>query len=114
VSFINNNLDKYTVKQMCKALKFARSTYYEVLIRVPSDKEQEYLKFSTEVKQCFEENKKRYGAVKIYRKLNENGFPCNIKLVQLHMQRQGLRSVVVRKYNHKVSHGKVPDGKENI
>jgi len=54
---------------MCKALKFARSTYYEALVHVPSNREQEYLKFSAEVKQCFEENKKRYGAVKIHHKL---------------------------------------------
>lgn len=114
MSFINSNLKKYTVKHMCKALKFARSTYYEALVRVPSNKEQEYQKFSSEVKQCFEENKKRYGAVKIYRKLNEAGIPCSIKRVQRHMQRQGLRSIVVKKYNYKANHGKVPDDKKNI
>jgi transposase InsO family protein len=114
VSFINNNLKKYTVKQMCKALKFARSTYYEALVHVPSNREQEYLKFSAEVKQCFEENKKRYGAVKIHHKLNDNGVPCSIKRVQRHMQRQGLHSVVVKKYNHKANQGKVPDDKENV
>lgn len=114
MSFINNNLDKYTVRQMCKALKFARSTYYKALICVPSNKEKEYQKFSAEVKQCFEENKKRYGAVKIYRKLNDSGIPCSIKRVQRHMQRQGLRSVVVKKYNHKANQGKVPDDKENV
>lgn len=81
---------------MFKALKFARSTYYEALVRVPSNKEQEYLEFSAEIKQCFEENKKRYGAIKIHRKLTENGIPCSIKRVQRHMQRQGLRSVVVK------------------
>jgi len=99
---------------MCKALKFARSTYYEALVRVPSNKEQEYQKFSAEVKQCFEENKKRYGAVKICRKLNECGIPCSIKRVQRHMKRQGLRSVVVKRYNHKSHQGKVPDEKENV
>lgn len=114
MSFINNNLKKYTVKQMCKALKFARSTYYEALVHVPSNREQEYLKFSAEVKQCFEENKKRYGAVKIHHKLNDNGVPCSIKRVQRHMQRQGLHSVVVKKYNHKANQGKVPDDKENV
>ena len=60
---------------MCKALKFARSSYYEALVRTPSKKEQEYQKFSAAVKQCFEENKKRYGAVKIHRKLNDGGIP---------------------------------------
>ena len=99
---------------MCKALKFARSTYYEALVRIPSNKEQEYQKFSADVKQCFEENKKRYGAIKIYRKLNDSGIPCSIKRVQRHMRRQGLHSVVTRKYNHKANQGKVPNDKENI
>ena len=99
---------------MCKALKFARSTYYEALVHVPSSKEQEYKKFASEVKQCFEENKKRYGAVKICRKLDDNGVPCSIKRVQRHMQHQALRSVVVKKYNHKANQGKVPDDKENV
>ncbi|MEG2146576.1 MAG: transposase [Lachnospiraceae bacterium] len=80
MSFIQNNLENYTVNQ----------------------------KFSAEVKQCFEENKKRYGAVKIHRKLNDGGIPCSIKRVQRHMQRQGLCSVVVKKYNHKANQGKVP------
>ena len=114
MSFIQNNLENYTVKQMCKALKFARSSYYEALVHVPSNKEQEYHKFSAEVKQCFEENKKRYGAVKIHRKLNDDGIPCSIKRVQRHMQRQGLCSVVVKRYNHKANQGKVPDDKENV
>ena len=30
------------------------------------------------------------------------------------MAKQGLRSVVVKKYNHHASHGTVPDDKENI
>lgn len=114
MSFIQNNLEKYTVKQMCKALKFAKSTYYEALVCVPSNKEQEYQKFSAEVRQCFEESKKRYGAVKIHHKLIEKGIPCSVKRVQRHMQRQGLRSVVVKRYNHKANQGKVPDDKENV
>lgn len=114
VFFINNNLDKYTVKQMCKALKVAKSTYYGVSVRVPSNKEQEYLRFSAEVKQCFEENKKRYGAIKIHRKLTESGIPCSIKKVQRYMKRPEFRSVVVKKYNRKANQGKVLDDKENV
>lgn len=40
VSFIQANLDKYTVKQMCSALKFPRITYYAALNHVPSKREQ--------------------------------------------------------------------------
>lgn len=67
---------------MCKALKFPRSTYYKALVHVPSNRELEYRKFSEEVKQCFHENKKRYGAIKIHRKLTDKGIPCSVKRVQ--------------------------------
>lgn len=49
MSFIQANLDKYTVKQMCSALKFPRSTYYAALNHVPSKREQEYKEFSNKV-----------------------------------------------------------------
>lgn len=114
MSFLQNNLEKYTVKQMCKALKFPRSTYYEALLPVPFNKEQEYQKFSAEVKQCFEKNKRCYGVVKIYYKLNEDRTPCSIQHVQRHMQRQGLCSVVVKQYNYKANQEKILDYKENV
>ena len=49
-----------------------------------------------------------------YAILNDNGTPCSVKRVQRHMAEQGLRSVVVRKYNHRANHGSVPDNKVNI
>lgn len=74
----------------------------------------EYEKFSKKVMECYLDNKKRYGALKLHSILNNNGIPCSIKRVQRHMKRLGIRSVVVRKYNYKTNQGKVPEGKENI
>ncbi len=114
MSFIQNNLSSYTVSQLCSALKFPRSTYYKALIRVPSNRQKEYETFSQKVKQAYDESKRRYGAIKICRTLNSEGVPCSVKRVQRHIAKQGLRSVVVRKYNHHANHGSVPDDKENI
>ena len=114
MTFIRNNLKYYTVSQLCSALKFPRSTYYEAFVRVPSKRQQEYTAFSREVKQAFQESKLRYGAVKICRSLNDHGTACSLKRVQRHMAAQGLRSVVVKKYNHHANNGKMPDDKENI
>lgn len=95
-------------------MKFSRSTYYKALVSVPSNRQREYEEFSRQVKQIFDESKQRYGAVKICRILNQKGIPCSLKRVQRHMAKQGLRSVVVKKYNHHANHGTVPDNKENI
>ena len=114
VSFIQDNLKYYTVSQLCSALKFPRSTYYKALVSVPSGRQKTYEEFSRRVKQAFDESRQRYGEVKICRILNQDGISCSLKRVQRHMAGQGLCSVVVKKYNHHVNHGSVPDDKENI
>lgn len=114
MTFIQNNLKSYTITQLCSALKFPRSTYYKALVCVPSNRQKQYEEFSGKVKQAFHESKQRYGAMKICRSLNDNGTSCSLKRVQRHMAVQGLRSVVVKKYNHHANHGTVPDNKENI
>ncbi len=81
---------------------------------MPSNKRQEYEEFGRKVKQAYEDSTQRYGAVKICRILNDNGTPCSVKRVQRHMAGQGLRSVVVKKYNHHANHGSVPNNKVNI
>ncbi len=112
--FIQNHLNHYTVSQLCSALKFPRSTYYKALVRVPSNRQEEYEEFGRKVKQAYDESRQRYGAVKICRTLNNNGTLCSVKRVQRHMEQQGLRSVVVKKYNHHANHGAIPDDKANI
>lgn len=102
------------MKQICNALKFPRSTYYKALINEPSNKRKIHQEFSQQVLKYFLKSKKRYGADKLCRELINNGITCSIKRVQRHMKLLGIRSVVVKKYNHKTNQGKVPDNKENI
>lgn len=84
------------------------------MVRVPSNRQEEYEKFSHKVKQVYDDSKQRYGAVKICHILNSSGITCSVKRVQRHMANQGLRSVVVKKYNHHANHGTVPNDKANI
>ena len=114
MTFIQKNLSSYAVSQLCSALKFPRGTYYKALVCVPSNRQKEYKTFSKQVKQIYDESKQRYGAVKICRSLNDRGIACSLKRVQRHMAAQRLRSVVVKKYNHRANQGAVPDDKENI
>lgn len=114
MSFITNNKNNYSVKLLCKALKFPRSTYYEALVHVPSNREVEYHDFSKIVKSTFDENKGRYGAVKLQKAIEKKGYPCSLKRVQRHMKKLGLHSVVVKKYKYEANRGVVPDDKENI
>lgn len=98
---------------MCKVLKFPRSTYYKALKSEPSNKQIEYEAFSEKVIAKFNESKQRYGAVKLQRKLTSEGVKCSIKRVQRHMVRNGLRSVVSKKYKPHSSKNEILE-KENI
>lgn len=81
---------------------------------MPSPREVEYNAFSEIVKSTFEENKGRYGAVKLQKAIEKKGYPCSLKRVQRHMKKLGLHSVVVKKYKYEANRGTVPDDKENI
>ena len=83
------------------------------MICVPSNRQLEYDAFSKLVKTEFVESKGRYGVVKIQRSLHAREIVCSLKRVQQHMQKQELRSVVVKKYNHPANHGIVPNDKIN-
>ena len=99
---------------MCKVLKFPRSTYYAVINHKPSQREQEYNKFSTQVLSVYTEFKKRYGAVKIQRELSDRGILCSVKRVQRHMRKLCIKIIVIKKYQYSKNQGTVPDDKENI
>lgn len=99
---------------MCSALQFPRSTYYAALNHVPSKREQEYKEFSDEVLSIYNEFKKRYGAIKIHRELNDRNIPCSVKRVQRHMKKLEIKSIVVKKYQYQKNQGTVPDDKKNI
>ena len=67
MSFIQKHLHLYTVRQMCKTLKFPRTTYYRALLSEPSNKKKEYEAFSEKVMEYYLDSQKRYGAVKLCR-----------------------------------------------
>ena len=55
----------YTVKRICKVLKFPRSTYYKALLRVPYNRKKEASTLKSEVYEIWKESKRRYDAPKI-------------------------------------------------
>ncbi|WP_346897043.1 IS3 family transposase [Clostridium sp. UBA7503] len=113
VYFINKYKEQYTVKRICKVLKFPRSTYYEALIRVHSKRELDNQVFRANIKKVYDQSKQRYRAITIHQKLIAAGIPCSIKRVQRHMKALNIRSIVVKKYKPYSIKNTVPE-KENI
>lgn len=71
------------------------------------------MEFQAQIKEIYFDSKQRYGAPKIQKVLESQGIKASLKRVQRHMAKQGLRSIVVKKYNHHSS--KAPVGeRENV
>lgn len=94
-------------------MKFPRSTYYKVLISVPSKRKIDNLQFQEKITEIYFESKKCYGAPKIQKVLAAKGIKASIRRVQRHMVNLGLRSIVVKKYHHHSSKNTILE-KENI
>ncbi|MGI6426016.1 MAG: IS3 family transposase [Natronincolaceae bacterium] len=109
VTFIQKYKSKYTVKLICKALKFPRSTYYKALVGVTSKRQEEAERLKSKIRNIWSESKSRYGAPKIHKVLINNGEKISLKRVQRYMADMGIRSIVVKKFNH---HSDKPSSEE--
>lgn len=77
--FLKENRDKYNIKKACKTLNISRSGFYKFLNHKPSKRELENEVLKNEIKQIFEENKGRYGSIRIAKVLNNKGIYINKK-----------------------------------
>ena len=90
----------YDVRSLCKAVKLHHSVYYYH----KQNKENLYKKANEEldkkIKEEYEKSKKRYGSPKITKILNQQGIKVSQKRVARRMKILGLKSIIVKKYNH--------------
>ena len=84
--------------------------YYHCNHKVNSYKENNQ-KLDVKIKQIYEESKGRYGSPKITKKLQEEGINVSQKRVARRMKFLGLRSIVIKKFNH-AGNSKTDNAKE--
>ncbi len=104
----------YDIRTMCKAVKLHHSVYYYH----KTNKENRYKKANEEIdkkiKEEYEKSKKRYGSPKITKILNKQGIKVSQKRVARRMKLLVLRSIIVKKYNHKGNKKVDEKNKENL
>lgn len=83
---------------MCKVMKVSRSGYYKWVKRKPSQQERRRQKLKKQIQHEYHAFKKRYGSVKITKKLRQKGWVVSTKTVSRLMKEMGLRSITVKKY----------------
>ena len=85
---------------MCKCLGIHHSIYYYHVKHTTNSYKESNRELDVEIKRIFEESKLRYGSPKITKVLNEQGIKVRQKRVARRMKELGLRSIVVKKFNH--------------
>ena len=104
----------YDIRMLCKAVNLHHSVYYYH----KQNKENSYKKANEEldkkILEEYEKAKKRYGSPKITKVLNNQGFKVSQKRVARRMKALGIKSIIVKKFNHN-GNKKVDDtNKENL
>lgn len=83
---------------MCSVLKVARSGYYAWRRMPISKREEENIMLTEKIKDCYNDNKKRYGSPRIYKQLQHDGVSCGRHRVARLMRRAGLKAQGKRKF----------------
>jgi putative transposase len=94
VSFITANKDHFGVEPICTALRFAPSTYYAAMTRLPSARETRDEEVKPDIERVWEEHRRVYGADKVWAQLKREGRPVARCTVERLMRELGLRGVV--------------------
>lgn len=104
----------YDIRMLCKAVNLHHSVYYYHKQNRENIYKKANIKLDKKIKEEFEKSKKRYGSPKITKVLNKQGIKVSQKRVARRMKKLGLRSIIVKKYNHK-GNKKVDDkNKKNL
>ena len=96
---------------LCKCLGIHHSIYYYHCKHQTNSYKIANQKLDVEIKRIYDESKGRYGSPKITKVLNNNGIKVSQKRVARRMKSLGLRSIIVKKFNH-AGNSKTDNSKE--
>lgn len=98
---------------MCRVLKMPRSTYYNSFHKKPNSYHVANEALLERIQAIHKESKGRYGAPKIHKLLQKEGYSCSIKRVQRLMKEAGIQSNITKKYRPTSSPSRVEE-RENV
>ena len=93
IAYIDQNRDRFGVEPICRYLPIAPSTYYDAKKRPPSARAQRDEKLKVEIRRVHAENFGVYGARKVWRQLEREGFDLARCTVERLMRSLGLEGV---------------------
>ena len=106
--------DLYDIRMLCKAIKLHHSVYYYHKNHKVNSYKKANDELDKKIIEEYEKSKKRYGSPKITKILKKQGIQVSQKRVARRMKALGIKSIIVKKYNHN-GNKKVDDtNKENL
>ena len=90
----------YDIRMLCKVVNLHHSVYYYHKQNRKNSYKTANIELDKKIKEEFEKSKKRYGSPKITKVLNSQGIKVSQKRVARRMKELGLRSIIVKKFNH--------------
>jgi len=92
--YIDAQRERFGVEPICRVLQFAPATYYAAVARPPSLRRQRDEQLKAEITRAWKEHREVYGADKLWRQLNREGFKVARCTVERLMRELGIRGVV--------------------
>ena len=87
-----------TVTTLCKCLNVSTSSYYRWRHEPIGKRQQNNADLDNDIVTVFNEHKSRYGSVRIYEQLKDNGWKITQSRVSRHMKLLGLQAKAARKF----------------
>lgn len=94
---IHNAHDKYSIHELCEAMEVDRGTFYNHIFRRRDThwRDEKEKRLMIVVQQVFEDNRQRFGAERIAKVMNANGFSINKEHVLRIMHELGIEAITV-------------------
>lgn len=96
--FINDHVDKYPIRLMCRVLEVSRSGYYAWQRRLPSGRQMANQVLVAEIRKLHKQSRQTYGILRIYFALRKLGYRCSRNRVARLMRHHNIRAWQKRSY----------------
>ena len=97
-AFMQEHLDSFRLKSMCKVLKVSRSGYYAWKSRPRSNRQRVNRELLESIREVYRKSRKVYGSPRITDELNDHGIRCGKNRIARIMKENGIRAYVRKKF----------------